>query len=70
MQVLICTAALCIGFVTGLIIGIKLKNQFYEFMLDEWYKRCNEIQIHNHENLLMIIEAFKKFDSERRSDTE
>ena len=50
-----------LGIIIGVLVGIKIKQHFYGFMLDEWRNQCEKIQYHNHENLILLINTFDDF---------
>ena len=50
-----------IVFCVGLFVGLKIKQQFYEILLEHWKNSSQRQREQNHEQLLLIIETFDKF---------
>lgn len=50
-----------IVFCAGLFVGLKIKQQFYETLLENWKNSSQRQREQNYEQLLMIIETFEKF---------
>lgn len=54
---------LCVlsGVGLGLLIGIKIKQRIYEYIIDCWQKQCEKMRESNFENLIMVIEQFDEY---------
>ena len=54
-------------FCVGLFIGFKIKQHFYEILLEQWKNSSQRHREQNHEQLLLIIETFDKFYEKYKS---
>ena len=50
-----------LGVIIGVLVGVKIKQRFYEVMLDEWRNQYEKMRYQNHENYMLLINTFDEF---------